>query len=254
MRNTFIALLVVNLVYFAWAHWIDEPRMPPVNEALAKLPRLKLISELPPEQRPATATRTVLNDGSSCMSVGPFDDITSAAKAAAILSGKGFAPHLRAEEAGEGYWVYVGGLKDAVAANKLRVSLEQKGVKDALIMPPGGDAGRVISLGFFPDRAHAVERAAAVSRLGFQAEVAEHKLPDAVYWIDLGPRPEMAVPVADLFAGGVGTRLTAQPCLAPLAPSIIAAAQPATPATPRPAAKATRVAAGRKPAPTETLR
>ena len=58
MRNAFIALLVVNLVYFLWAHGVDEPKPPPVNEALAKLPRLKLVSELPPEQRPATNTRT----------------------------------------------------------------------------------------------------------------------------------------------------------------------------------------------------
>ena len=56
MRNAFIALLVVNLMYFAWAQWVDEPRTPPVNEALAKLPRLKLISELPADQRPAAPT------------------------------------------------------------------------------------------------------------------------------------------------------------------------------------------------------
>lgn len=248
MRNVFIALLVVNLVYFVWAHWVDEPSMPPVNEALAKLPRLKLLSELPPEQRPPTATKTVLNDGSSCMSVGPFGDITSAAKAAAILTDNGFAPQLRAEEAGEGYWVYVGGLKDAVAANKARINLEEKGIKDALVMPPGGDAGRIISLGFFGDRAQADQRAAAVNRLGFAAEVAEHKLPEAVYWIDMAPRPGMTVPVADLFAGGVGSRIAPQPCLArPLSPTTTAAVQPAAPAS------ATRVAAAPKRA-TGTLR
>lgn len=249
MRNLFIALLVVNLVYFVWAHWVDEPSMPPVNEALAKLPRLKLLSELPPEQRPPTATKTVLDDGSSCMSVGPFDDITSAAKAAAILTGKGFAPQLRAEEAAEGYWVYVGGLKDAAAANKVRISLETKGIKDALVMPPGGDAGRIISLGFFGDRAQADQRATAVKGLGFAAEVAAHKLPEAVYWIDMAPRPGMAVPVADLFAGGVGSRIAAQPCLErPLPATTTAAAQPTAPAT------AARLAAAPKRAPGATLR
>lgn len=233
MRNVFIALLVVNLVYFVWAHWVDEPSTPPVNEALSRLPRLKLLSELPPEQRPPTATKTVLNDGSACMSVGPFDDITSAAKAAAILTGKGFEPQLRAEEAGEGYWVYVGGLKDAVAANKARISLERQGIRDALVMPPGGDAGRIISLGFFGDRAEADQRAAAVKELGFAAEVAQHRLPEAVYWIDMAPRPGITVPVADLFAGGVGSRIAAQPCLARPLPATITAAQPeaATPAT-----------------------
>jgi hypothetical protein len=240
VRNLFIALLVVNLVYFVWAHWVDEPSMPPVNEALAKLPRLRLLSELPPEQRPPTATKTELNDGSSCMSVGPFDDITSAAKAAAILTDNGFAPQLRAEEAGEGYWVYVGGLQDAAAANKARINLEKKGIKDALIMPPGGDAGRIISLGFFGDRAQADQRAAAVNRLGFAAEVAEHRLPEAVYWIDMVPRPGMTVPAADLFAGGVGSRIAEQPCLARPLPTTTAAVQPEAPAS------ATRVAAAPK--------
>ena len=143
MRNAFIALLVVNLIYFAWAQWVDEPKAPPVNEALAKLPRLKLVSELPADQRPATNTKTALNETPPCMSVGPFGDLTNAAKAAGILTSRGFTPQQRAEEAGTstGYWVYVGGLKDEVEADRVRVSLEKAGVKDALVMPPGAEAG-----------------------------------------------------------------------------------------------------------------
>ncbi len=243
MRNACIALLVVNLVYFAWAQWVDEPKTPPVNEALAKLPRLKLISELPPEQRPATNTRTVLNEAPACMSVGPFGDITNAAKAAGILTSKGFAPQQRAEEAGTstGYWVYVGGLKDDVEADKVRVSLEKAGVRDALVMPPSADAGRRISLGLFSDRAHADQRAASLKRMGFKAEVAEHKLPQVVYWIDLTPRAGMTtVPLADLFAEGVGSRIAVQPCPPPQLPSAAAAAQAASaaPAAQPPAATA----------------
>lgn len=241
MRNAFIALLVVNLVYFAWAQWVDEPRAPPVNEALERLPRLKLISELPPEQRPAANTRTALNQTPACMSVGPFGDIGNAAKAAGILTSKGFAPQQRAEEAGTstGYWVYVGGLKDDVEADKVRVSLEKAGVKDALVMPPTADAGRRISLGLFSDRAHADQRAASLKRMGFKAEVAEHRLPQVVYWIDLAPRPGMTtVPLADLFAEGVGSRIAVEPCPPPPTPSATAAVQPAgaAPAAQPPAA------------------
>ena len=246
MRNAVIALLVANLVYFAWARWVDQPKTPPVNEALAKLPRLKLRSELPPEQRPATNTRTVLNEASPCMSVGPFGDITNAARAAGILTSKGFTPQQRAEEAGSsaGYWVYVGGLKDDVEADKARVSLEKGGIKDALVMPPSADPGRRVSLGLFSDRAHADQRAAAVKRMGFKAEVAEHKLPQVVYWIDLAPRPGMTtVPITDLFAEAVGSRIAVQPCPPPAPPSATAAAQPtsaAPPAAQPPAAAAPR--------------
>ena len=259
VRNAFIALLFVNLVYFAWAHWVDEPKAPPVNEALAKLPRLKLLSELPEAQRPATNTKTVLNETPACMSVGPFGDITNAAKAAGLLMAKGFAPQQRAAEAGSaaGYWVYVGGLKDDVEADKVRVGLEKSGVKDALVMPPGGEPGRRVSLGLFSDRAHADQRATAVKRLGFKAEVAEHKLPQVVYWIDLTPRPGMTtVPIADLFAEGVGSRIAVQPCPPPPPPSTTAAAQPSAAAAPPPATApkyplpAAPAAAAPSPAPT----
>ena len=234
MRNAFIALLVVNLMYFAWARWVDEPRTPPVNEALAKLPRLKLVSELPQDQRPATNTRTALNETPACMSVGPFGDLTNASRAAGILTSRGFAPQQRAEEAGTspGYWVYGGGLKDEVETDRVRVSLEKAGVRDALVMPPTADAGRRVSLGLFSDRAHADQRVAFLKRMGLKAEVAEHKLPQTVYWIDLTPRPGMtAVPLGDLFTESVGSRIAVQPCPPPPPASATAAAQPAS-ATP----------------------
>jgi hypothetical protein len=246
VRNTFIALLVVNLVYLAWSHWVDEPQLPPVNEALSRLPRLKLLSELPPEQRPTLNTRTALNEIPGCMSVGPFGDIVNAAKAAGILTSKGFTPQQRAEEASssEGFWVYVDGLKNEVEADRARVKLEKSGIKDALVMPPGSEAGRRVSLGLFTDRSQAEERAGAVKRMGFKAEVAERKLPQVVYWIDLTPRPGMTtVPLTDLFAEGVGSRIAVQPCRARLPPSATAATQPsgAAPPAPPPAATAPKL-------------
>jgi hypothetical protein len=249
VRNIFLALLAANLVYFAWAHWVDGPRAPPVNEALSRLPRLKLLSELPPEQQPANSTRTVFNETASCLSVGPFGDLTNAAKAAGLLSSKGFAPRQRAEEGdtAEGFWVYVGGLKDEVEADRVRVSLEHSGVKDALVMPPGGDGGRRVSLGLFSDRAHAEQRAASLKRMGFKAEVAEHKLPQTVYWIDLAPRPGMTtVPLQDLFAEGVGSRIAVQPC--PVAPAPAPAVSTASAAPAPGASGGTSAASGTLPA------
>jgi len=222
VRNVFFALLAANLVYFAWAHWVDAPKPVAVNEALARLPRLKLLSELPPEQRPATHTRTVFNETAVCLSVGPFADITNCAKAAGLLTARGFTPRQRAEQAGmaQGFWVFVGGIKDDVEADKVRVGLERGGIKDALVMPAGAEAGRRVSLGLFGDRAHAEQRAATVRKMGLRAEVAEHKLPQTVYWLDLTPRPGMTtVPIQDLFAEGVGSRIAVQPCPAPAPPA-----------------------------------
>jgi hypothetical protein len=52
VRPIFFALLFMNVVYFAWAHWIDAPKPAAVNEAIVHLPRLKLIDEIPPAERP----------------------------------------------------------------------------------------------------------------------------------------------------------------------------------------------------------
>jgi hypothetical protein len=62
VRNVLVTLLFANLVYFAWSHWVDKPPPPPVNESIARLPRLKLANERPapqPAKPPAnTAEKT----------------------------------------------------------------------------------------------------------------------------------------------------------------------------------------------------
>jgi hypothetical protein len=113
VRNVFLTLLLVNLAYFAWSHWIDKPPPPPVNESIARLPRLKLASEQPPPPahgRAAEKTALTVSPPPGCLSVGPFGDVDTAARAAALLRGKGFDPRQRAE-AGAGrlpgtlYWL-----------------------------------------------------------------------------------------------------------------------------------------------------
>src|SRR5207253_1973646 len=39
VRNVFLTLLFVNLAYFAWSHWIDEPPPPPAQASRRRLPR-----------------------------------------------------------------------------------------------------------------------------------------------------------------------------------------------------------------------
>jgi hypothetical protein len=241
VRNTFIALLLVNLVYLAWSHWVDAPETPAVNEALSRLPRLKLLSELPPEQRPtAVTTRTALNETPGCVSVGPFGDIPTASRVAGILDSKGFALQQRAEETrgSEGFWVFVDGLKNEADADRARVKLENGGIRDALVMPGGGNASRRVSLGLFTDRPQAEQRAREVKRMGFKAEVSERKLPKVVYWVEVAPRLSLtAVPLEDLFAEGLDSRIAVQSCRARPPPSATAAA-PLPPAPEPPTAGA----------------
>jgi hypothetical protein len=233
VRNVFFALLVANVVYFAWAHWIDTPRPAPVNEAIAHLPQLKLVDEQPTDQKAPSgkAQKTALSQPTVCMSVGPFSDLANSAQAAALLRGKGFDTKQRAEAAqtSEGYWVYVGDLKGQAEADKALVTLEHNGIKDALVMPESSDGSRRLSLGLYSERTRAERRAQAVRQVGLKAEVAERKLPGTVYWVDLVP-PEgvNTVPLQDLFAEGVSSHIAVQPCpTAPPTGTASAASEPA---------------------------
>lgn len=234
MRNVFLALLIVNLVYFAWSHWLDVPAAPFVNTANARLPSLKLLDEVPLSQRPAPVAAAP--PAAACMSVGPFADVDNSAKAAAILRNKGFDPRQRAVagDMSDGYWVFIGGLKNDGDSDRVLVSLEHGGIKDFLIVPATADTGRRISLGLYTERGRADRRAQAVRDLGLKAEVAARKIPSTIYWVDLAPLPGMnTVPIQDLLAGNVSSHIAVQPCpVTPAAPTPIAPAAAPTSAGP----------------------
>lgn len=221
MRRVFFALLFVNLAYFGWALWVTPPAAATQNPALAKLPHLKLLSELPADQRPdpdAMPRNPQPVVTTACMSVGPFPDVTNSAQAAALLQQKGFTPKQRAAQGDtlQGYGVFVSGIKSEAEADKVLVTLEHNGIKDALVMPASADAGRRISLGLFSERSRADKRAEAVKVLGLKPEVIERKIPGTVYWVDLAPQPGMdSVPLQDLFAEGVSSKVSVMPCPEP---------------------------------------
>ena len=247
VRTAFLVLLLVNVVYFAWAHWIDVPPPAPANETITRLPRLKLAEEVPPAQRPQASApeNTALLAQPACFSVGPFGDLDNSAHAAALLKEKGFDPRQRAAEGqlSEGYWVYVGGLSSQSEADHALVTLEREGIKDALVMPETPDAGRRLSLGVYSERSRAERRAEAVRQTGLQAEVAQRKMPGTLYWVDLAPLPGLdSIPIQDLFAQGVSSRITVQPCPAGASPAPAAGASTATVNADPPARESTTAA------------
>lgn len=235
MRHVLFALLFANLAYFAWAHWIDAPRPVPENAAFAKLPRLKMRNEVvqpAPGAASGSAQKIALNASAGagrCVSIGPFGDIGSSARAAAVLKDKGFDPQQRAVagETSDGFWVYVGGLKTQSQVDRVRQDLVFHGITDAHAMADAGAADRRVSVGLFSEREGADKRAKQVQHLGLKAEVAERKLPVSMYWVDVMPPFEnSSVPIDDLLAEGVGSKVGVQACPATAAPVAPAAARP----------------------------
>jgi len=230
VRRVFFALVFLNLAYLAWAYWVTPPPTVPVNEAIERLPRLKLVEELPASQRPDPNAPKAPDSAQACMSVGPFPDVNNSAQAASLLKERGFDPRQRAAagEMSDGFWVFVGGMKSEADTDRMLVNLEHNGIKDALVMPATATEGRRVSLGLFSERARAERRADTVKALGIKAEVAERKLPGTLYWVDLAPLPGMnTIPLQDLFAQGVSSKIAVQPC-----PAATVAATPAPSAAP----------------------
>jgi hypothetical protein len=234
VRIAFYVLLALNLVYLAWAGWVDTPAAPPVIAvATPKLPELALaprtdssadtslarpVSGNTPGPQPVGATEDETLRAAAaparCVSVGPFNDLTQAARGAALLRDRGFDPKQRAEQGDtwEGFWVYVG-VKSAADETKLMKALDRAGISDAHAMPEGDD-GRRVSVGLFTEKDRAEKRAQAVKRLGYSAEIVERKQTGSVYWvdIDLGAN-DHTVPTEGLLSiGDAGSRLEIRVC------------------------------------------
>jgi hypothetical protein len=220
VRHVLFALLLANLAYFAWAHWVDAPRPVVPNAAFAKLPTLKMVNEVVQPAAPTTpgaAKKMVFASAAagSCVSIGPFGDIGSSARAAAVLKDRGFDPRQRAVagETSGGFWVYVGGLKSDEDVERVRRDLVYHGITDAHGMADSGATDRRVSVGLFSEREGADKRAKQVQHLGLKAEVAERKLEASVYWVDVNPPSEnTSVPIDDLLEERVGSKVGVQAC------------------------------------------
>ena len=230
MRVAFFALLLVNLLYMGWSEWIDVPPAP-APSAIEKLPRLTLVSDLPPEKRAALATgkMALLTPPVQCVSVGPFDDPATSGKAATVLLAKGFTPQQRVVESSavRRLWVYLDQFRSDATEERVLHRLEGAGIDDAEAMPAAA-GGRRVSLGLFTDNLKAQSRIRAVRAMGFHPLTAERVLPGAVYWLDLTlPNSSTPVPlkdVSDLEPDGASSAIGVRPCA-----SVQSAAAPVPP-------------------------
>jgi hypothetical protein len=242
VRIAFFVLLALNLVYLGWAGWVDSPpdehvitaanlRAPTpqtltlVKEASSRVatPTIAQTLSQPFGQRASTRDAQALpivTDATPastgrCVSVGPFNDLTHAARGAALLRERGFDPKQRAEqgETWEGYWVSVGGLKTSGDETKVMNALTKAGITDARAMPQD-ESGRRVSVGLFSEKERAEKRAQAVKKLGFKAEVTERTQPGTVYWVDLDlGNTERTVPTEGLLSlENAGSRLEIRVC------------------------------------------
>lgn len=227
MRAAFYALLLLNVAFFGWAHWIDAPTVPgpPAPASARALPTLALVpsegagsaearsgaAPLAPTAQPANpsalgnrpasgpsapATTPAASAGVRCRSLGPFTSVTLATQMAARLKARGLAPLDRSVEISinDGYTVYLSEpAGDAGAQRRTLTRLARAGISDVHPITGPGQAAR-ISLGVFADQARAVRRAEQIRQLGFKPALDIHQSSVTTHWLDLQLEPNEPTP------------------------------------------------------------
>jgi len=137
--------------------------------------------------------------GARCRSLGPFREVSEAARVAGTLRSSGYDPRQRVAD-GEiwaGVWVYLPLPAAPVTAAQILDKLKAGGIDDALEMPGPNDAS-VISLGLFSEQKRAQARVAQAQALALNPAVADRKRNGNVYWIDIDLKPNDVLNPADL--------------------------------------------------------
>jgi len=197
LKSIVVCLLLANVCYFLWERGVGKS---PEAAAAPTPATLKLASEAPAgsaaaiptpaAEAPRAGSSALLTNVKRCISVGPFRDVSEAARAASTLRSGGYDPRQRVEdgEVWAGVWVYLPLPASRPQTEQTLAKLKAGGIDDALEMP-GPNDGSVISLGLYSEPKRAQARVNQAQALGFNPGIADRKRTGNVYWIDIDLKP-----------------------------------------------------------------
>ncbi len=191
MRLAFALLLFANIAWYGWTHWIVGPGAVPATAAVPAGRGLQLAREASPSQ----STTLAAGGPNHCLSLGPFTDLTDAARASTLLRASELEPRQRAGEGvvWKGFWVTLDGVPDREAATAIIQRLRRAGVADAYAMPAEG-RDVTISLGLFSERQRALRRLDDARAVGLAPRIVDRERAGTVYWIDVDVVPPAQLP------------------------------------------------------------
>jgi hypothetical protein len=213
MRALVLTLVLVNALFFCWAHWIDQPagvRAPSASVAALRL--------APPLSRLAAAKTKA---AARCASFGPLTNPEALAAVGTALRSRSFDPHERATrgEAPDGYWVYIDNLKDSQSRARALKRLAHAGVRDAAALPTNGQ----VSVGLFSEQSGAELRATAVRAAGLEPIIKPRLQVVDEYWYDVDSTSDAPLPTVASLMAGINADTTPEWSACPVAGAPVAA-------------------------------
>jgi hypothetical protein len=201
MRTFFFSLLLANMAFYAWSHWLSPHDGSAASGDAAGIPKLVLATEVKvaiPEAPAASANSgdaptapsttavaaSTPANGARCVSLGPFQQLAELAHVSAAMREAGYEPRERVEEGDQvkGYWVYLDQFRNRKEALEAKRELVARGLPEAMIMP--GD-NVVLSVGLFSEEARAHRVAEQVRALGLKPTVSDRTQRGTLYWMDI---------------------------------------------------------------------
>jgi hypothetical protein len=213
MRALLYALLLTNVLFFTWAHWIDAPR----PGAHRFTPLLAAAAANPSAAGSAAGTASGTSSGGSagaapgsgaasatgarCASLGPLAATVDATALRVGLQARNLQARERQATVvqAEGYWVYIDKLTDAQSRARALQRLSRAGLRDAAAL---ADSGQV-SVGLFNEQAGADKRAAAVRAAGFEPVIEPRNHSVEQYWLDVNLPADVPLPAVAALATGL---------------------------------------------------
>jgi len=184
LRVLAITLVLINVLLLALQAMRPPDRQQPagvsaaLEEAADDAPTIYLLDELP-------GAPGVQDGTAECFSVGPFTAAEQRDAALDLLAGSALAVTYRQTEAivDSGTWVYLPPLADRETAENMALTMQDAGLGEAVVIEVG-EWRNAVSLGFFTNRAYALERYDEARSLGFKVQARTQQGVEPRYWLD----------------------------------------------------------------------
>ena len=200
MKNILLALLLANILYFVWG-WFsgddNEPGIEVVDEgdlgpplSVAQTHRAEVIESVGAVLGSGEPSDLVAVVGRSCVSIGPFSEVSDADSAETRYTSEGMRVSQRSAR-GQifiGHWVQIRNVSSKEESNSMLTALKDGGLTDAYPVDTD-DEGLKISLGLFGNLESAEKIELQAESLGFDADIAPRLKDGTVFFVDIALPP-----------------------------------------------------------------